>query len=170
MKKQYTLTIYTEGQIQLINKITLIFLRRQIKIESLNFSCCEIDKMFRFTIVVSETVEVIQNLVLQIEKIIDVYKCYYSTNEQIIWKQVALYKIKTSVIAKKKVKQLSSLFDVKAISTEEDYTIYQAIGKEEDINHLVDEFSKFDLIEFIKSSRIAIIKTSEGFQKELQEI
>lgn len=38
MKKEYTLTIYTENQVGLINKIAIMFSRRKISLESLNTS------------------------------------------------------------------------------------------------------------------------------------
>ena len=170
MKNPYTFTIYAEDQIQLFQKITLIFSRKKIRIESFNFSSCEVDQISRFTIVVTETSEVVQNLVPQIEKIIEVYKCYCNTNEEIIWKQIALFKVPTATIYQENLNSFLKKSAVTAVSIERDYTIFQATGNEKEINDLVVELSNFSLIEFIKSPRIALIKNSEGFAKELSDI
>ena len=83
MKQEYTLTIYTENQVGLINKIAIMFSRRKISLESLNTSPSEIENIYRFTIVVRETEEVVKNLVRQLEKIVDVCKnCTYSFRSQ----------------------------------------------------------------------------------------
>ena len=79
MKKEHTLTVYTENQVGLLNKIAIIFSRRKINLESFNSSPSEIEKIYRFTIVVIETEEVVRNLVRQIEKIVDVFKVFNNT-------------------------------------------------------------------------------------------
>lgn len=68
MKQEYTLTAYTEDQMGLLNKITIMLTRKQINIKSLNISTCEIDKMYRCTLVINETFEIARNIALQIEK------------------------------------------------------------------------------------------------------
>ena len=55
LKQEYTITVYTENQIGLLNRIAIIFSRRKINIESLNTSPSEVDSVHRFTIVINET-------------------------------------------------------------------------------------------------------------------
>jgi acetolactate synthase-1/3 small subunit len=171
MKKEYTLTIYTENQVGLINKIAIMFSRRKISLESLNSSPSEIEKIYRFTIVVKETEAVVKNLVRQIEKIVDVFKCYCNTNDEIIWQQMALYKVPTSVIMKEvKVERLLRRYGAKAVVIQEDYTVFEATGQDEEITNLVSELDQYGLIEFVKSSRIAIIKSSEGIHQQVLDM
>jgi acetolactate synthase I/III small subunit len=168
MKQEYTLTIYTENQVGLINKIAIMFSRRKISLESLNSSPSEIEKIYRFTIVVKETEAIVKNLVRQIEKIVDVFKCYCNTNDEIIWQQMALYKVPTSVIMKEvKVERLLRQYGAKAVVIREDYTVFEATGQDEEINNLLTALDQYGLIEFVKSSRIAIIKSSEGIHKKV---
>src|ERR1700751_947995 len=100
LKKEFTITVYTENQIGLLNRIAIIFSRRKINIESMNTSPSEIDGIHRFTIVINETEEVVKKLCRQIEKQVEVLKSYYNTNDQIVWQELALYKVPTDVIAK----------------------------------------------------------------------
>ncbi|WP_072971823.1 acetolactate synthase small subunit [Flavobacterium saccharophilum] len=167
MKNQYTFTIYAENQVQLFQKITLIFSRKKINIESFNFSSCEVDPISRFTILITETYEIVQNLVPQIEKIIEVYKCFCNTNEEIVWKQIALFKVPTATIYEENLNSFLKKPNITAVSIERNYTVFQATGNEEEINDLVIKLSDFNLIEFAKSPRIALIKKSEGFAREI---
>lgn len=170
MKEEYTLTIYTEDQIGLISKIAIIFSRRKISMQSLNISSSEIDKMYRFTIVVKESYEIAKNLVLQIEKIIDVFRCYCHTDREIIWKQMALCKVPTSItMNEENISFIIRRYNAKAIGVQKDYTIFEITGNEIEINNFLAELDQYGLVEFIKSSRIAIIKSSQGFGKELSE-
>ena len=59
-KQEFTITVYTENQIGLINRIAIIFSRRKINIESLNTSPSEVEGIHRFTILITETEEVVK--------------------------------------------------------------------------------------------------------------
>lgn len=171
MKIEHTLSVYTENQVGLLNKISIIFSRRKISLESFNSSPSEIENIYRFTIVVNETAEVVKNLVRQIEKIVDVFKVFSNTNEEIIWQQMALYKVPTSVIMKEvKVERLLREYGANAVVIREDYTVFEATGQKEEINKLLKELDKYGLIEFVRSSRIAIIKASEGIHKQVLDM
>jgi acetolactate synthase I/III small subunit len=171
MKQEHTLTVYTENQVGLLNKIAIIFSRRKINLESFNSSPSEIEKIFRFTIVINETEAVVQNLVRQLEKIVDVFKVYNNTNDEIIWQQIALYKVPTAVIMKEvKVERLLREFGARAVVIRDDYTVFETTGQDEEVNKLLKELDKYGLIEFVKSSRIAIIKSSEGVHKRVLDM
>ncbi|KRB55546.1 acetolactate synthase small subunit [Flavobacterium sp. Root186] len=164
MKQEYTLTAYTEDQMGLLNKITIILSRRKISLESLNISTCEIDKMYRCTLVINDTLEIVRNIALQIEKIIEVFKCYYSTNDEIVWKQMGLFKVKTSSILNEEMNHLFRKYNTRFITIEKDFTVFESTGIEDEINNLAAKLKEFELIEFIKSARIAVTLNSDAFQ------
>jgi len=171
MKQEFTLTIYTENQVGLINKIAILFSRRKISLESLNTSPSEIENIYRFTIVVKETEVVVKNLVRQLEKIVDVFKVFYNTNEEIIWQQIALYKLATDVIMKEvKVERLLREYGANAVVIRNDYTVFEVTGQDNEINNLLKELDQYGLIEFVKSSRIAIIKSSDGIHQQVLDM
>lgn len=168
MKEEHTLSVYTENQVGVLNKISIIFSRRKINLESFNSSPSEIENIYRFTIVVNETPEVVNNLVRQIEKIVDVFKVFSNVNDEIIWQQIALYKVPTSVIMKDvKVERLLRRYGANTVVIREDYTVFEVTGQNEEINNLLKELDQYGLIEFVRSSRIAIIKASEGVHKKV---
>ncbi|MFN9784587.1 MAG: ACT domain-containing protein, partial [Sphingobacteriales bacterium] len=68
MKQEYTITVYTENQIGLLNRIAIMFSRRKINIESLNTSPSEVEGIHRFTILIHEAEDVVKKLARQIEK------------------------------------------------------------------------------------------------------
>ena len=92
-KQEYTITVYTENQVGLLNRIAIIFSRRKINVESLNTSPSEIAGIHRFTIVVMESRDVVMKIVRQIEKQVEVLKAYFNTNDEIVWQELALYKV-----------------------------------------------------------------------------
>jgi acetolactate synthase-1/3 small subunit len=169
-KQEYTITVYTENQIGLINRIAILFSRRKINIESLNTSPSEVEGIHRFTIVINETEEVVRKLCRQLEKQVEILKAYYNTNEEIIWQELALYKVSTDEIAEKvKVERLLREYGARAVVIRKDYTVFETTGQREETDALVAVLEPLGLIEFVRSARVAIIKDSHGFHEKLRE-
>ena len=170
MTQEYTITVYTENQVGLLNRIAIMFSRRKINIESLNTSPSEVEGIHRFTIVINETEDVVRKLVRQIEKQVDVLKAYFNTNEEIIWQELALYKVPTDEIAEKvKVERLLREHGARAVVIRKDYTIFETSGHREETDKLISVLEPVGLIEFVRSARVAIIKESRGFHEKLKE-
>ncbi|HEY4064820.1 MAG TPA: acetolactate synthase small subunit [Puia sp.] len=169
-KQEYTITVYTENQIGLINRIAILFSRRKINIESLNTSPSETEGIHRFTIVINETEEVVRKLCRQLEKQVDILKAYFNTNDEIIWQELALYKVPTDEIAEKvKVERLLREYGARAVVIRKDYTVFETTGQREETDRLVEVLEPLGLIEFVRSARVAIIKDSSGFHEKLKE-
>lgn len=169
-KQEFTITVYTENQIGLLNRIAILFSKRKINIESLNTSPSEVDSVHRFTIVINETEEVVRKLCRQIEKQVEVLKAYYNTNEEIIWQELAMYKVPTDIIAEHvKVERLLSQHGAKAVVIRKDYTVFEVSGQRDETDAFIKVLEPYGLIEFVRSARVAIIKASDGFHKKLKE-
>ncbi len=170
MRQEYTITVYTENQVGLLNRIAIIFSRRKISIDSINSSPSEVKDIYRFTIVVNETEEVVKKVVRQIEKQVEVLKAYYNLHDEIIWQELALYKVSTEAIAEKvKVERLLREYGARAVAIRKDFTVFETTGHREETDALVKVLEPFGLIEFVRSARVAIIKSSNGFHDKLKE-
>jgi acetolactate synthase-1/3 small subunit len=113
---------------------------------------------------------VVKKLARQIEKQVEVLKAYYNTNEEVIWQELALYKVPTDIIAEKvKVERLLREHGARAVVIRKDYTVFEATGQREETDKLVEVLEQFGLIEFVRSARVAIIKESNGFHEKLKE-
>jgi acetolactate synthase-1/3 small subunit len=169
-KQEYTITVYTENQIGIISRVSTIFSRRKINIESLNTSPSEIEGIHRFTIVIHETEDVVKKLVRQIEKQVDILRAFYNTDNEIVWQEMALYKVSTDEIAEKvKVERLLREFGARAVAIRKDYIVFETTGHHEEVDKLVRVLEPYGLIEFVRSARVAIIKDSRSFHERLKE-
>lgn len=169
-KQEFTITVYTENHIGLLVRIATMFSRRKINIESLNTSPSEEEGIHRFTIVINEFEEVVRKLARQIEKQVEVLKAYYNTNDEIVWQELAMYKVSTDEIAEKvQVERLLREHGARAVVIRKDYTVFETSGHREETDKLVAVLAPYGLIEFVRSARVAIIKASHGFHEKLRE-
>lgn len=170
MKQEYTITVYAENHVGLLVRIAIIFSRRKINIESINSSPSEIESISRFTLVIHETEDVVKKVTRQIEKQVEVLKVYFNTNNEIVWQELALYKVSTDEIAEKvQVERLLREYGARAVVIRKDYTVFETTGHREETERLISFLSPYGLIEFVRSARVAIIKASHGFHDKLKE-
>src|SRR6056300_588834 len=97
--KEYTITVFTENQTGIMSRVVSIFTRRHINIESLTTSESSIKGIHRFTIVANVTEEQVNKLIGQLEKQIDIIKAFAYENDEIIYQEVALYKVPTKIFS-----------------------------------------------------------------------
>lgn len=169
-KQEYNITIYTENHVGLLARICLVFTRRKINIDSLNASPSEVEGIHRFNILVSETAERTNRLVRHLEKLTEVLKVYYHTQEDIIWQELAMYKVATRIIEEQvDVERLLRLYGARVLVIRKDYTVFEVSGQREETDKLTGVLQCYGLIEFVRSARVAIIKDSEGFNRKLRE-
>lgn len=99
-KKLYTVIIFSENTVGLLNQITIIFTRRQLNIETLSVSPSAIQGIHKFTITTFADEDMIDKVVKQIDKRVDILKAYYNTDEDLVFQEIALYKLSTELFIK----------------------------------------------------------------------
>ena len=95
---------------------------------------------------------------------------FYNTDNELVWQEMALYKVSTDEIAEKvKVERLLREFGARAVAIRKDYIVFETTGHHEEIDKLVKVLEPYGLIEFVRSARVAIIKDSAGFHERLKD-
>ena len=107
-KNNYTISVYTENNVGLLHRLSAIFLKRHINIESFTTSECEIKDVFRFIIVVKMTKSGVEKVSKQIEKQVEVIRAFFHTDSETIFQESALYKMKSSSLFEEIVTSSSS--------------------------------------------------------------
>lgn len=95
--RNFILTLFTEDQMGVLNRIGVIITRRRMKIESLNLAASGVSGIKRITLVINETADAIGKLVLQLEKQLDIIKCYCSAVELSAVKELSIFRFETRV-------------------------------------------------------------------------
>jgi acetolactate synthase-1/3 small subunit len=167
----YTICVFTENSIGLLNKITIIFTRRRINIESLTVSETERKGISRFTIVIKhEKREDVEKLVRQIRKIIEVLAVFGYLNEDIVYNEIALYKISTPLYGKSvDVETINKVYKAWVVYWGLDYVVIEKTGTETEIFDFFRYIKPHGIIEFVRSGRVAVGKTPQGLIEYLPE-
>lgn len=170
--EKYTISIYSENNLGLLNRIATIFLKRHINIESLTVSGSEIENVSRFIIVVDISEERMKKIIGQIEKQVEVIKAYYHTNEECIFLQSALFKIKSSLLfEERQIQNIIKQSNAQIVTVSPEFFVIEKSGRREEIDALYEELLSFGIMQFVRSGRISVtkeeMKISELLRKQL---
>lgn len=170
--KKYTISVYSENNLGLLNKIATIFLKRHINIESLTVSSSEIEHVSRFIIVVEVTEEQVKKIIGQIEKQVEVIKAYYHTNDECIFLQSALFKIKSSLLfEERQIQNIIKNSNAQIVTVSPEFFVIEKSGRREEIDGLYNELAHFGIMQFVRSGRISVtkeeMKISDLLKKQL---
>lgn len=165
---RYTISIYSENNVGLLNRISAIFLKRHINIESLTTSLSEIPDVFRFVIVVIVTEPQVQKLVQQIEKQVDVIKAFYHTDEETIFLETALYKVKTNFLfEERQIQNYIKESHANIVTVAPDFFVIEKTGFRHETDKLREQLAPFGLLQFVRSGRISVSKAPMGISEIL---
>lgn len=168
--KEFTITVFSENRTGLMSRIVAVITRRHINIDSLSVSDSSIQGIHRFTIVVTEEEEEVRKLVAQIDKQVDILKAFYYTNSEIVYQEIALYKVPSKpFFESNKVESLIRKHNARILTVEEDYVVIEKTGHPAETQRLLEELkTKIGIYEFVRSGRVAIVKPMERLNNYLK--
>jgi acetolactate synthase-1/3 small subunit len=156
---QYTVSIYTENNMGLLNRISAIFQRRHMNIESLNTSPSEIEGVSRFTIVVNITEHQMKKVQGQIEKQVEVIKAFYHKEDEIIYQESCVFKMKSNLLFdERQIQNIIKESNARIVTVNREFFVIEKSGRKEEIDLLHRELTVFGIMQFSRSGRIAVTK------------
>src|SRR5690606_39088599 len=142
--------IYTENNIGLLNRISAIFQRRHINIESLTTSQSEIDGVNRFVIVVNITEAQAKKIVGQFNKQIEVIRSYYHTDEETIYTESCMFKIKSALLFEEpQIQNIIKESNARIVTVNKEFFVLEKTGRRNEIESLRRDLNVFGIMQFV---------------------
>ncbi len=169
--KEFTISLFSENHIGLLNQVTNILSRRQINIDSLVASESAVQGVYLITVVVHTTDDLIVKVSKQIEKLIDVLKVFVHGANEIIHQEIALYKVRTDeLMASNRIEQIVRNNNARFLEITPKYAVIEKTGHKNETSALLDELHPYGVLQFARSGRVAITKQIKELLQYLEEI
>ncbi|MBM1107274.1 acetolactate synthase small subunit [Aurantibacter crassamenti] len=169
-KEWFTISVYSENNVGLLNRISGIFLKRHINIEGLNVSKSEIDNVSKFTIVVNTTEKWVKNIVGQIEKQIEVIKAFYHTDDETIYQESALFKIDSALLFdERQIQNIIKESNSQIVTVAREFFVLAKSGRRNEIDEMHEQLKPFGIMQFVRSGRISVSKDEMQISNMLKE-
>jgi len=156
----YTVTIFTEDQVGLMSTFASIFTRRQANMWSLTASPSALEGIHKITIVTRTSKERIEAIVKQLEKKIEVIKAFYYTNDEIIYRELALYKVSTdNVLGCSEFEKMVSDHKARVLEINRVFTVIQRVGTTTETQEFYNRLHEtVGVLQFVRSGRVSVTR------------
>ena len=168
--QRFIISVYAENHIGLAGRVMQIFTRRKINIDSLTTSESEIEGIYRFTIVIHVTKENVIKIVNQIKKVVDVMVAFYFEEEDVVYQEIALYKIKSSTLLGSNVEKVVRRNAARILYVDQEFTVIEKTGHKEETQELFEKLKPFGILEFVRSGRVAIARPIPNLYSWIEEV
>ena len=171
MKREFTISLFTEDHIGILSQITIILTRRQINIESITSSESAVKGVQLITIVDLTTEEMVVKVAKQLEKLIDVLKVFVHTSEEIIYQEIALFKVSTkALLTGNIIDHLVRSHSARFVDITSEYMVIEKSGHRDEIVKLLKELEPYGVLQYSRSGRVAITKQVRELHSYLKEM
>ncbi len=158
MTRPYTISAFTENTPGVLHRITALFTRRKVNVESLTVSETEKKGISRFTIVVHTDSALAIKIARQIRRIIEVIDVFVADNSELLFKEIALYKLRTPTPqTRSSIEELAHRHQALVVHADDAFLVVEKTGSEDQISSLFRLLEPFGIEEFVRSGRIAIL-------------
>ena len=127
----YTIMVFSENLPGLLTEVVYVFTRIKMNIDTLATSASRIDGIHRFTLTVQCTEKWVNKIVAQLEKKIDVVAAFAYLSEEVVAREVGLFKVDSQILTDEVSKQeLMELHNPAIVEQHDDYAVLIETGKE----------------------------------------
>lgn len=170
-KKEFTLSVFSENNIGLLNRVTIVFTRRKINIESISASQSEIPDVYRYTIVVNVTKNEAEKLRKQLEKQVEVLKAFIHEEAEVVSQELALYKLHLDLLHKNEpVEKIVREHYARILAVEKEFMVIEKTGTKKETQKLFKSLEKYGVLEYASSGRVAVTKPMKELTTYLKEM
>ena len=170
MIEEFTITVFSENSIGILNRITINFTKRKLNIDSLTVSESAIKGVYKFTIVVKCALATVENLVKQLDKQIDILRTFFLREHEILHQEMAMYKIETSTfLESNQVEGIIRKHNARILEVTKEYTAIEKTGHKHETQELFEELKPFGVLQFVRSGRVAITRLKKELLSEYLE-
>jgi len=155
---KHTLVALVEDKPGVLNRIASLFRRRGFNIQSLAVGGSEHPSLSRMTIVTGGDSAEVEQVRKQLDKLINVVRVSDITEENLVARELALVKVKTTASTRSEIIQIVDIFRANIVDVASDSLTVEVTGDEDKVNSLLELLRGFGIKEVSRTGRIALTR------------
>ncbi len=165
---KHTVVALLEDRPGVLNRVVSLFRKRGFNIQSLTVGPTEIAGLSRMTLVVDGDELIIEQVVKQLYKVIDVLKVTDLTSESMVARELALIKVASNNQTRSEIMQIADIFRAKIVDVGSNAIILEVTGTEQKIDALTQLVRAFGIKEMVRTGRVAMMRGGQVTREEDQ--
>ena len=160
--EKHTLIALMEDKPGVLNRVSNLFRRRNYNIQSLAVGHSETPDISRMTVVVDGDNRVVEQVVKQLGKLINVTEVLDVTDRPAVIRELALVKVKAGPGKRSEIIELAQVFRGRIVDVGPDSMTVEITGAEDRVNSLVSLLHPYGIEELARTGRVAMVRSGNG--------
>jgi acetolactate synthase I/III small subunit len=157
---KHTLVAWMRDKPGVLNRVSGMLRRRNFNIDSLQVSHSETPGISRMTFVVDGDERMVDQVVKQLQKIVDVTRIEEITDKPVVLRELALIRVHTTPETRSEIMQFADVYRAQIVDVALDSMVIQVVGTEEKVDSVIDLLDNFGIKEMVRTGRVAISRGS----------
>ena len=159
---KHTISVLVENKFGVLARISGLFSARGFNIDSLSVGETEDPTVSRMTIVVKGDEKILEQVVKQLNKLVDVIKVMDYMETSHLERDLTLIKVSAGKQNRSELLQVVDIFRAKIVDAASDSVIVEATGDEEKILALMGMLEPFGIKEMCRTGIVAMARGKKG--------
>ncbi len=157
----HTISLLVANRPGVLVRVALIFSRRGFNVESLVVSSTMDGKFSRMTITARGDRSVLDQIIKQATKLVDVVMATEHQDQQSVEKELALIKLVLTQETRMDVLQVIDHFKAQTVDLTQESVIVQITGSTEKLDACVDMLHPYGIVEVVRTGKIVMARGQE---------
>ena len=153
---RHTISVVVQNRFGVLTRIAGLFSGRGFNIETLNVGPTQNDKISRMTLVVVGNDQVLEQVVKQLNKLVDVLEVHDFKDGDVIDRELILLRVKATSSTRPEVMQICDIFRAKIVDVQSSSLSIEVTGDESKIDKFLQLMKPFGILELSRTGRIAL--------------
>jgi acetolactate synthase I/III small subunit len=153
---RHTISVLVQNRFGVLTRIAGLFSGRGFNIDTLNVGPTQNDKVSRMTLVVVGNDQVLEQVVKQLNKLVDVLEVHDFKDGDVIDREFILLRVKATSSHRPEVMQICDIFRAKIVDVQSNSLSIEVTGDESKIDKFLQLMKPFGVLELSRTGRIAL--------------
>ncbi|MBI5416766.1 acetolactate synthase small subunit [Candidatus Poribacteria bacterium] len=158
---RHTISLLVRNRFGVLAHISGMFGARGYNIQSLSVGETEDPSISRMTILTSGDDRIIEQVLKQLNKQIDVIQAQDLTGEQFVQRELLLIKVNADSTRRSEIIEISDLFRAKIIDVSNQFLIIEATGDTEKVDAMIKLLTPFGIKELARTGAVGMLRSNK---------
>ena len=161
---RHILSLLVENEAGALSRISGLFSARAFNIESLTVAPTEDETMSRMTIVTTGSDQIVEQIMKQLNKLVDVIKVVDLSENHHIERELMLIKVSARGDSREEVKRLADIFRGRIIDVTDNSYIIEMTGDGDKLDAFIHALDQRSILEVVRTGISGISRGEKGIR------
>ncbi len=164
MKRRHVISVLLENESGALSRVSGLFSARGYNIESLTVAATHDPTLSRMTIVSIGTERVVEQIIKQLNKLIDVVRLTDLTEVQFIEREMMLVKVRAVDQGRDELKRMADIFRGRILDVTDTSYVIELTGDDHKLTAFLDICGRDNVIEVVRSGATGIARGDKSLK------